>query len=94
MFSLTTNGGNEYCGDVINIYIKQLNWGNDENDLKMIFIAGNEPFTQGNVNYKDATSNAKEKGVVLIQFSVVIIIRVSLKMARWSSIGVRGLHGN
>ncbi len=31
----------------------------------MIFIAGNEPFTQGKINYRDAASNAKEKGVVV-----------------------------
>ena len=31
----------------------------------MIFIAGNEPFTQGKLNYKDAISNAKEKEVVI-----------------------------
>jgi hypothetical protein len=65
LFSLTTNGGSEYCGTVINTSLKQLDWGNDNDDLKMIFIAGNEPFTQGAINYKDAAFNAKEKGVVV-----------------------------
>ena len=31
----------------------------------MIFIAGNEPFTQGKLNYKDAVTNAKEKDIVI-----------------------------
>ena len=31
----------------------------------MIFIAGNEPFTQGKIDYRDAASNAKEKGIVV-----------------------------
>ena len=31
----------------------------------MVFIAGNEPFTQGSINYKDAAANAKENGVVV-----------------------------
>ena len=65
LFSLTTNGGSEYCGTVIQASLNQLDWGNNADDLKMIFIAGNEPFTQGNVDYRDASNNAKEKDVVV-----------------------------
>ncbi|SNZ01013.1 VWA domain-containing protein [Flagellimonas pacifica] len=65
LFSLTTNGGEEYCGEVIQTSLKQLDWGKSADDLKMIFIAGNEPFTQGKLNYKDATSNAREKDVIV-----------------------------
>ena len=65
LFSLTTDGGSEYCGAAIQTSLDNLDWGNDRDDLKMIFIAGNEPFDQGKVNYKDAASNAKEKDVVV-----------------------------
>ncbi|MFS4455857.1 vWA domain-containing protein [Maribacter sp. 2304DJ31-5] len=65
LFSLTTNGGEEFCGEVIHTSIKQLDWGKNPNSLKMIFIAGNEPFDQGKLNYKDALVNAKEKDVVV-----------------------------
>lgn len=65
LFSLTTNGGNEFCGQVIQTSLKQLKWGNNPDDLKLIFIAGNEPFTQGRINYKDAASNANEKNVTV-----------------------------
>lgn len=65
LFSLTTNGGEEYCGQVIQTSLKQLDWGKNADDLKMIFIAGNEPFTQGKLNYRDASSNAKEKDVIV-----------------------------
>jgi len=65
LFSLTTNGGNEYCGQVIQTSLNQLKWGKNPDDLKLIFIAGNEPFTQGKVNYKDASTNAKEKDVTI-----------------------------
>ncbi|GAB5401742.1 MAG: hypothetical protein Aureis2KO_33270 [Aureisphaera sp.] len=65
LFSLTTDGGSEYCGTVIKASLEELDWGNDADDLKMIFIAGNEPFTQGNVDYRDAGSKAKEKDVVV-----------------------------
>ncbi|WP_420321600.1 VWA domain-containing protein [Flagellimonas sp.] len=65
LFSLTTNGGEEYCGEVIQTSLKQLDWGKNPDDLKMIFIAGNEPFTQGKLNYQDAAHNAKEKDVIV-----------------------------
>ncbi|MEE9363063.1 MAG: vWA domain-containing protein [Cellulophaga sp.] len=65
LFSLTTNGGEEYCGQVIQTSLKQLKWGKNPDNLKMIFIAGNEPFSQGKLNYKDAVTNAKEKDVIV-----------------------------
>lgn len=65
LFSLTTNGGEEFCGTVIQTSLKQLDWGDNPDNLKMIFIAGNEPFDQGKLNYKDAALNAKEKDVVV-----------------------------
>ena len=48
-----------------NISINQLKWGTNKDDLKLIFIAGNEPFTQGNVNYKTATKLAHNNGVTV-----------------------------
>jgi len=65
LFSLSTNGGEEFCGTVIHTSLKQLDWGKNPDDLKLIFIAGNEPFTQGKLDYRDATSQAKEKDVVV-----------------------------
>lgn len=65
LFSLKTNGGSEYCGHVIDMAVKELTWGKNEDDLKLLFIAGNEPFTQGTINYKEAIANAKEKGILI-----------------------------
>ena len=65
LFSLTTNGGEEFWGQVIHTSLGQLEWGKNPDDLKMIFIAGNEPFTQGKLDYRDATSQAKEKDVIV-----------------------------
>lgn len=65
LFALRTDGGNEFCGEVIQTSLKQLDWGNNKNDLKLIFIAGNEPFTQGKVHYKDAAALANEEGIVV-----------------------------
>lgn len=65
LFSLRTNGGSEFCGEVIKTSLKQLDWGENKTDLKLIFIAGNEPFTQGKTNYTDATSQANEQNVTV-----------------------------
>jgi hypothetical protein len=65
LFSLSTNGGEEYCGEVIQTSLRQLDWGKNPDNLKMIFIAGNEPFTQGKLNYRDAVTNAREKEIIV-----------------------------
>lgn len=65
LFSLTTNGGKEYCGQVISSSLSELKWGKNKSDLRLIFIAGNEPFTQGKINYREAISDAKEKDVII-----------------------------
>ncbi|MEH6537973.1 MAG: vWA domain-containing protein [Psychroserpens sp.] len=63
LFSLTTNGGNEFCGHVIQTSLNQLKWGSNEDDLKLIFIAGNEPFSQGKISYQDAAKQAHKNDV-------------------------------
>jgi len=65
LFALRTNGGNEFCGQVIKTSLSELDWSASGADLKMIFIAGNEPFTQGEIPYRIACSLAKEKDVVV-----------------------------
>jgi von Willebrand factor type A domain len=65
LFALRTNGGSEFCGHVIRTSLNQLDWSASSADLKMIFIAGNEPFTQGSVSYREACGLAKEKGVIV-----------------------------
>lgn len=63
LFALRTNGGEEYCGKVISTSLEELNWSKSDEDLKMIFIAGNEPFTQGPVNFRKACTDAAAKGI-------------------------------
>ena len=65
LFALTTNGGDEYCGAVIGEALKRLDWSKEPGAYKSIFIAGNEPFTQGEVNYKDSCKSAIQNGVVV-----------------------------
>ena len=65
LFELTTNGGDEFCGQVIETALKRLDWSVSSNDMQLIFIAGNEPFTQGNVSYVQACELAKSKHVIV-----------------------------
>ncbi|MBN2382732.1 VWA domain-containing protein [bacterium] len=65
LFNLETNGGSEYCGTVIDSAVSRLAWSKGLNDLRMIFIAGNEPFTQGNIDYQKACKAAIEKGIII-----------------------------
>ncbi len=65
LFSLTTNGGDEYCGHVIKSSIDELQWDASPDNYKVIFIAGNEDFLQGDVQYIEACNKAKQKGVIV-----------------------------
>jgi hypothetical protein len=65
LFSLKTKGGDEYCGWVIRDAVAQLAWDSSPKTYKAIFIAGNEPFTQGSVNYVDSCKGAIAKGIIV-----------------------------
>ncbi len=65
LFALNTDGGNEYCGAVIQQSLIDLRWSNNPNDLKIIFIAGNEPFTQGPIDYATSCRSAIEKSILV-----------------------------
>lgn len=65
LFRLSTSGGEEYCGWVIQRAVEELAWNPSADVYKAIFIAGNEPFTQGPVNYADACKAAIAKGIIV-----------------------------
>ncbi len=65
LFKLTTNGGDEYCGQVIYTSLQQLKWDNAPNTYKVIFIAGNEDFYQGSISWSVACAEARKKGVIV-----------------------------
>jgi len=58
LFGLTTNGGSEFCGTAIHKSISDLKWSQDTRDMKLIYIAGNEPFNQGAKDYKEVCKQA------------------------------------
>lgn len=65
LFALKTNGGDEYCGWVIKEAVEKLAWSSAKDVYRAIFIAGNEPFTQGPVNYAESCKAAIAKGIIV-----------------------------
>lgn len=66
LFALHTNGGEEYCGWVLRDAIGRLDWRTArDGDLRVVFIAGNEPFTQGPVDYRGVCRDAAERGIIV-----------------------------
>jgi hypothetical protein len=65
LFALTTNGGDEYCGQVMYTSLNELSWDASPRSYKVLFIAGNEDFLQGNVSWTKACELAKQKGVTV-----------------------------
>ncbi len=65
LFELTTNGGEEYCGAVIQRALADLDWGNHREDLSLVYIAGNEGFNQGPIAFAQSCANAAERDITI-----------------------------
>jgi hypothetical protein len=65
LFALRTNGGDEYCGRAIREAVTGLEWSPSKDDLKLVFIAGNESFDQGPITPGSAIGLAVEKGITV-----------------------------
>lgn len=63
LFALKTNGGNEYCGAVIKHAQESLDWNDGKHDIKLIYIAGNEPFNQGPIHYTESIAEAVSNNI-------------------------------
>ena len=65
LFTLTTDGGLEYCGAVIRRAATELTWSTNDKDIHLIYIAGNEPFTQGKISYKEAINDGLSRNITV-----------------------------
>lgn len=65
LFSIDTQGGQEYAGWAIASALKELNWSGEEENFRVIFIAGNEPFDQGPVDWQDSASLAASRDILV-----------------------------
>jgi len=65
LVDLKTNGGQEYAGQAIQQALRQLQWKDQSAVYRTIFIAGNEAFQQGPVEFKDAIREAQKQGIIV-----------------------------
>jgi len=65
LFQLHTNGGEEYCGQVIQTALDQLSWDPSPETLKILYVAGNEPFSQGPVDLRCVCQRARHRGITV-----------------------------
>ncbi len=63
LFELKTNGGEEYCGAAIARALAELNWKKYDDVYRVVFIAGNEAFTQGPVDFRTSMESARQQGI-------------------------------
>ncbi len=66
LFALTTNGGTELVGRVVDKATKALTWSTDPSTLKIMVVAGNESADQDqDVKYQDACKRAIGSGIAV-----------------------------
>lgn len=65
--SVNCDGVYENCGEAVDFAVKHYPWNKRRRRqlLKVLFIAGNESFDQGSVNYRDAMAAAREQGIIV-----------------------------
>jgi hypothetical protein len=64
LFELTSEGGQEYVGRVLQVAFEGLSWTPSEEALKMIFVAGNEKADQDpEVRLDDMSDIARREGI-------------------------------
>ena len=63
LYNLVPRGKYEYCGEAIQLAAERLAWSEYPEDVRMIFIAGNESFRQGMTRPQIAINQANEWGI-------------------------------
>jgi hypothetical protein len=67
MMEMSTNGGDEYVGWVLNDALHTMSWSRDPDAVKLIFVAGNESADQaaGYFNFRSAAETARGRGIII-----------------------------
>ncbi len=67
MMALTTEGGDEFVGWVLDDAIKTMSWSDDGQALRLIFVAGNESADQGTDrrNFRYVAEGARQRDIII-----------------------------
>ncbi|RMG61268.1 MAG: VWA domain-containing protein, partial [Bacteroidetes bacterium] len=64
LYHLYPSGGREYAGEALQMAHRELSWSPYPEDLKLVYIAGNESFDQGQANYAWVLEQMYRDGIV------------------------------
>lgn len=67
MMAITTNGGDEFVGWVLNDALRRMSWSSHPRAVKMVFVAGNESADQAAnyFNFRTVAQDARREGIVI-----------------------------
>ena len=67
MMSMSTNGGAEYVGWVLNDAVHTLSWSREPNALRLIYVARNESADQAaeRFNFREVAKEARKRGITI-----------------------------
>ena len=67
MMEMSTNGGDEYVGWVLNDALRTMSWSQSPDALKIVFVAGNESADQAAnmFNFRHIASEARAAGITI-----------------------------
>ena len=67
MMAMSTSGGDEFVGWVLNDAVKTMSWSTDPGALKLIFVCGNESADQAaeRFNFRSVAEQARAQGIVI-----------------------------
>lgn len=61
----TIEKGDQLVGEAIRVSVKQMNWSDDKDALKVIFLVGNGMVNAGIDNYRESSEMAAERKIVI-----------------------------
>ena len=89
LFALKTNGGSEYVARAVHDATVDMKWDQDQNTLKIIFVAGNEPANQDpQIPVDKAVGEARQKGIFVN--AIYCGSDSSYEAGGWRSVAVAG----
>lgn len=65
LFSLRIGGNREYGPRAVDLALSRLEWTRSRRDLRLLYIAGNESFHQGYVDYRNVALQARNQDIVV-----------------------------
>ncbi len=65
LFQLSARGSQEHCAEALQLAADSLDWSENEEDMKVIIIAGNEAFDQGNLSIEEVCNVLEKKNILL-----------------------------